>query len=114
MSGSDCISDKWGREARLDSKHSCHEPCPRVDQFIHSGSTHPARGDLQKGPFHSEEFCQMLATLIHGEASSRARQFAQRLRDTADEELVAPLETFAAAVHREPHLAGGCRRGGGS
>ena len=32
--------------------------------------------------------------------------FAQRLRDTADEELVTPLETFVAAAHREPDLAG--------
>ena len=32
-------------------------------------------------------------------------QFAQRLRDTADEELVTPLETFSAAAHREPELA---------
>ena len=42
---------------------------------------------------------------MHGEASSRARQFAQRLRDMADEELVAPLKTFAATAHREPDLA---------
>ena len=32
-------------------------------------------------------------------------KFAQRLRDTADEELVTPLETFVAAAHREPGLA---------
>ena len=32
-------------------------------------------------------------------------QFAQRLRDTADEELVTPPETFVAAAHREPDLA---------
>ena len=31
-------------------------------------------------------------------------EFAQRLRDTADEELVTPLETFVAAAHREPDL----------
>ena len=31
-------------------------------------------------------------------------QFAQRLRETADEELVTPRETFAAAAHREPDL----------
>ena len=32
-------------------------------------------------------------------------QFAQRLRDTADEELVTPLENFVAAAYREPDLA---------
>ena len=32
-------------------------------------------------------------------------QLAQGLRDTANEELVAPLETFVAAAHREPDLA---------
>ena len=32
-------------------------------------------------------------------------QFAQRLRDTADDELVTPPETFVAAAHREPDLA---------
>ena len=31
--------------------------------------------------------------------------FAQRLRDTADEELVTPLENFVAAAYREPDLA---------
>ena len=38
-------------------------------------------------------------------------QFAQRLRDTADEELVTPLETFEAAAHREPDLAEELDRG---
>ena len=32
-------------------------------------------------------------------------QFAQRLRDTADEELVTSLEAFIAAAHREPDFA---------
>ena len=32
-------------------------------------------------------------------------QFAQRLRDTADEELVTPLGNFVAAACREPDLA---------
>ena len=32
-------------------------------------------------------------------------QFAQRLRDTADEELVTSLEAFIAAAHREPDIA---------
>ena len=32
-------------------------------------------------------------------------QFAHRLRDTADEELVTPLEKFVVAAYREPDLA---------
>ena len=32
-------------------------------------------------------------------------QFAQKLRDTADEELVTPLGNFVAAAYREPDLA---------
>ena len=32
-------------------------------------------------------------------------QFAKRLRDTADEELVTPLQNFVAAAYREPDLA---------
>ena len=43
--------------------------------------------------------------MIQDEATSHALQFAQRLRDTADEELVAPLENFVAAAYREPDLA---------
>ena len=43
--------------------------------------------------------------MIQGEASSRAWQSAQRLRDTADEEVVTPRETFVAAAHRERDLA---------
>ena len=43
--------------------------------------------------------------MIHVEAPSHAMQFAETLRETADENLVAPLETFVAAAHREPDLA---------
>ena len=39
------------------------------------------------------------------EALSHAMQFAQRLRDTANEELVTPLGNFVAAAFREPGLA---------
>ena len=59
----------------------------------------------RKGPLHSEELFHMMKTVIQGEALSHAMQFAQRLRDTADEELVTPLETFVAAAHREHDLA---------
>ena len=43
--------------------------------------------------------------MIQEEAPSHAMQFAQRLRDTADEELVTPLENFVAAAYSEPDLA---------
>ena len=59
----------------------------------------------REGPLHSEEVFHLLKTVIQGESSSHAKQFAQRLRDTADEELVTPLETFVAAAHREPDFA---------
>ena len=45
----------------------------------------------REGPLHSEELFHLLKTVIQGEALSHAMQFAQRLRDTADEELVARL-----------------------
>ena len=59
----------------------------------------------REGPLYSEELSHLLRTVIHGEGISHAMQFAQRLRDTADEELVTPLENFAAAAYREPDLA---------
>ena len=55
---------------------------------------------------HSEELFHLLKTVIQGEAPSHDMQFAQRLRDTADEELVTPLDNFVATVYREPDLAG--------
>ena len=54
-------------------------------------------GEVQ---LHSEELLHLLKSVIQVEAFSHAMQFAQRLRDTADEELVTPLETFVAAAHR--------------
>ena len=43
--------------------------------------------------------------MIQGEALSHAIQFAQRLRDTADEELVTQMGNFVATACREPYLA---------
>ena len=54
---------------------------------------------------YSEELFHLLRTVIQGDAASHAVQFAQRLRDTADEELVTPLENFVAVAYREPDLA---------
>ena len=59
----------------------------------------------REGPLHSQELFHLLKTVIQGEAPSHAMQFAQRLRDTADEELLTPLENFVAAAYREPDLA---------
>ena len=58
----------------------------------------------REGPLHSEELFHLLRTVIQGEALGHAMQFAQRLRDTADEELVTPLGNFVAAAYREPDL----------
>ena len=52
----------------------------------------------REGLLHSQELFHLLKTVIQGEATSHAMQFAQRLRDTADEELVTPLEIFVAAA----------------
>ena len=54
---------------------------------------------------HREELFHLLKTVMQGEAPSHAMQFTQRLRDTADEQLVTPLGNFVAAAHREPDLA---------
>ena len=59
----------------------------------------------REGPLYSEEFFLLLRTVMQGEALSHAMQFAQRLRDTADEELVTPLENFVATAYCEPDLA---------
>ena len=59
----------------------------------------------REGPLYSEDLFHLLRTVIQGEGLSHAMQFAQRLRDTADEELVTPLENFVAAACREPDLA---------
>ena len=59
----------------------------------------------REGPLHSEELFLLLKTVTQGEALSHSMQFAQRLRDTADEKLVTPLENFVAAAYREPDLA---------
>ena len=57
------------------------------------GPTHSQREAIAKeGPLHHEELFHLWEAVIQGEASSRERKFVQRLRDTADEELVAPVE----------------------
>ena len=59
----------------------------------------------REGPLHSEELFHLLKTVIQGEALSHAMQFAQRLRDTADEEFVTPLGIFVAAAYKEAYMA---------
>ena len=60
-----------------------------------------------EGPLHSEELFHLLKTVIQGEALGHALQFAQRLRDTADEELVTLLENFVTAACRGSAQNGG-------
>ena len=92
MPGSDGISDKW----QVGLQPSCHEPCSRVDQFTMAEHIQQ-EAIAREGPLHSEELFYLLKTVIKGEALSHAMQVAQRLRDTADEELVTPLENFVTA-----------------
>ena len=60
---------------------------------------------LGPGWLQREELFYLLKTAIQAEALSHAMQFAQRLRDAADEEIVTPLGNFVAAAYREPDLA---------
>ena len=55
----------------------------------------------REGPSHSEELFHLLRVVIQGEGLSHSMQFAKRLCDTADEELVTPLENFVTAAHRD-------------
>ena len=59
----------------------------------------------REGHLHSEEIFHLLRTVIQGEALSHAMQFAERLRDTADEEFPTSLGNFVAAAFRELDLA---------
>ena len=76
-----------------------------MDQLIHDGQQIQKEASTKEGPLHSEELFLLLKTVILDEAPNHVMQFAQRSRDTADEEIVTPLETFVAAEHREPDLA---------
>ena len=58
------------------------------------------------GPIHSQwQHIFSKGDCQRWTVSQRRTVPAQRLRDTADEELAAPLETFVAAAHREPDIA---------
>ena len=59
----------------------------------------------REGPLYSEELCHLLRTVIQGEGLNQAMQFAKRLLDSADEELVTRLGNFVATAYREPDLA---------
>ena len=94
-----------GTGARLDSNITAMSRA-RVWTNSFTVAAHIQREAIaREGPLHSEELFHLLGTVIQGEASSRARQYAQRLRDRAEEDLMAPRETFVAAAHREPDLA---------
>ena len=85
----------------------CRESRSRVDQFNSFTMAEHIQQEAtaREGPLHSEELFHLLKSVIQGEGLSHAMQFAQRLRATADEELVTPLENFVAAAYREPDLA---------
>ena len=103
--GSDGISDKRGLGTGLDSNLPAMSRA-RVWTNSFTMAEHIQQEAIaKKTPLHSEELFHLLKTVVQGEALSHTMQFAQRLRDTADEELVTPLETIVAAAHREPDLA---------
>ena len=94
-----------GTGARLDSNLSAMNRA-RVWTNSFTMAEHKQQEAIaREGPLHREELFHLLKTVMQGEALSHATQFAQRLRDTADEELVTPLENFVAAAHREPDSA---------
>ena len=100
-----------GTGARLDSNLPAMSRT-RVWTNLTTMAEHPQQEAIaREGPLHSEEFFHLLKNVIQDEAPSHAMQFAPRLRDTADEELVTPLEIFVAAEHREPDLAEELDRG---
>ena len=79
-----------------------YEPCPRLDHFTHRGSTDSARNYCKNWTVAQRRTFPPLGDGDTGRASSRERQYA---RDTADEELAVPLETYVTAAHRDPDLA---------
>ena len=83
-----------------------HTHAPTVCGPTHSPWHHKTSKKLLPKPnrFDAKDFW-LFETVTQGDATSRAWQFAQRLRNTADEELVVPLETSVAAPHREPDFA---------
>ena len=103
----ECLaSPTSGDQCQVGLQRFCHESRSRVDQFIHDGREHIQQEAIaREGPLHSEELFHLLKTVMPSEALSHAMQCAQRLRDTADEELVTPPENFVTAAYREPDLA---------
>ena len=94
-----------GTGARLDSNLSAMNRAGVWTNSFTMAEFFQQEAIAREGPEYSEELFHSLKTVIQGEALSHAMQFAQRLRDTADEELVTPLENFVAAAYREPDLA---------
>ena len=83
-----------------------HTHAPTVCGPIHSPWHHKTSEKLLPKPnrFDAKDFW-LFETVTQGDPTRRAWQFAQRLRNTAGEELVVPLETSVAAPHREPDFA---------
>ena len=83
-----------GTGARLDSNLSAMDGARVWTNSLTLAEHIQQEAIAREGPLYSEELFHLLRTVIQGEALSHAMQFAQRLRDTADEELVTPLENF--------------------
>ena len=93
-----------GTEARLESNISAMNR-GRVWTISFTMAEHIQQQAIaRERPLYNEELLHLLRTVIQGEGLSHAMQFAQRLRDTADEELVTPLGNFVAVAYRELDL----------
>ena len=90
--GSDGISDKWGPGPGWTPNLPAMSRA-RVWTNSFTMAEHIQQEAIaRERPLHSEELFHLLKTVIHGEVLSHAMQFAQRLRDTADGELVTPRD----------------------
>ena len=79
-----------GTGARLKSNLSAVNRTREWTDSFTMGEHFQQESIAREGPLHSEELFHLLRTAIQGEALSHAMQFVERLRDTADEELVTP------------------------
>ena len=93
-----------GDRGKIGLQPSCLEPCSRVDQFIHVTEHTRQEGRAREGPLHGEELFHLLKTVMQGGPHSRHAVCT----DTADEDLVTPLENFVTAAYRELDLGYNC------
>ena len=95
-----------GSGARLGPRRTCHCPCPRVDEFTHSRSTHTARSNRTRRTVAQRRAWPLAGNSGPGEKPPIAR--CNLFGDCTTrplKELVASPETFVTTGSREPDLA---------